>query len=68
VARGNGRCAASLLRGALPGAGADESVPARAEGRDAGDTATFVGDFDGTLRDGTLRVLTAEGRQALPEA
>jgi len=65
VARGRGRYDGTLLDGGLPGAGADDAEPAHAEGRDGGDAVTFAGDFDGTLRDGTLRLRTADGRQAL---
>jgi 3-keto-disaccharide hydrolase len=56
VAQGNGRFEAALQAGGLPGAGARPGPAARASGRDDGDTVTFVGDFDGALRDGTLRV------------
>jgi hypothetical protein len=65
VAQGDGRFLASLLNGGLPGGGADDAAPAQATGRDDGDAVTLTGDFDGTLRDGTLRVRTADGRHVL---
>ena len=65
VARGNGLFVAALLRGGLPGAGADDGPPALAKGQDNGDAVALTGDFDGTLRDGSLRVRTAEGEDAL---
>jgi hypothetical protein len=65
VAQGGGRFLALLQSGGLPGAGADEGPPAQATGRDDGHAVTLTGDFDGTLRDGTLRVRTADGRSAL---
>ena len=65
VAQGAGRFLALLQSGGLPGAGADDSVPALANGQDGGDAVALTGDFDGTLRDGTLRVRTAEGKAAL---
>jgi hypothetical protein len=65
VAQGDGRFLALLQSGGLPGAGADERPPAQAAGRDDGDAVTLTGDFDGTLRDGTLRVRTADAKNAL---
>ncbi len=65
VASGGGRFRAVLHAGGLPGAGADDAAPAVAHGRDDGDHVAFTGDFDGTLRDGTLRIQTAEGKPAL---
>jgi hypothetical protein len=65
VAMGDGRFRAALHAGGLPGAGADDGAPAVAQGDDDGDAVAFTGDFDGTLRDGTLRISTAEGRSAL---
>jgi hypothetical protein len=65
VAQGEGRFLALLRAGGLPGAGADDGPPAQATGRDDGDAVALVGDFDGTLRDGTLRVRTADGENAL---
>jgi hypothetical protein len=65
VAQGNGRFLALLRGGGLPGDGADDRPPAQATGRDDGNAVTLVGDFDGTLRDGTLRVHTADGEHAL---
>jgi hypothetical protein len=65
VAQGDGRFLALLQSGGLPGAGADDGAPAQALGRDDGDAVALTGDFDGTLRDGTLRVTTADGKHAL---
>jgi len=65
VARGDGRFLVSLHTGGLPGAGGDAAAPAQAQGRYDGDAVTLLGDFDGTLRDGTLRVRTADGKNAL---
>ena len=65
VARGNGRFFAVLHEGGLPGAGAKPGVPTTATGRDDGETVPFTGDFDGTLKDGTLRVQTARGESAV---
>jgi hypothetical protein len=65
VAQGGGRFLARLQSGGLPGAGADDGAPALANGSDDGNAVTLTGDFDGTLRDGTLRVRTADGRHAL---
>lgn len=65
IARGAGRFLAVLYEGGLPGAGARPGLPAAATGRDDGDTVTLAGDFDGALRDGTLRVRTAAGEAVL---
>jgi hypothetical protein len=67
VASGAGRFRAFLYAGGLPGAGAEASAgPApTATGRDDGDAVTLAGDFDGALRDGTLRARTASGKSAL---
>jgi hypothetical protein len=67
VAGGEGRFRALLYAGGLPGAGAADvagPVPT-ATGRDDGDAVTLAGDFDGALRDGTLRVRTANGSSKL---
>ena len=67
IAAGGGRFDAVLHEGGLPGAGAkphEGPLPA-ATGRDDGDTLTLTGDFDGALRDGTLRVETAGGEVAV---
>jgi hypothetical protein len=65
IALGAGRFLASLYGGGLPGAGATADPPAAAAGRDDGDAVTLAGDFDGALRDGTLRVRTASGEAVL---
>jgi hypothetical protein len=65
VALGEGRFRAVLYPGGLPGAGADLAALVTATGRDDGNAVTLAGDFDGALRDGTLRALTASGRSAL---
>jgi hypothetical protein len=65
VAQGGGRFLARLWSGGLPGAGAGDGPPAEATGRDDGDAVALAGDFDGTLRDGTLRVRIADARSAL---
>jgi len=64
IARGRGEFAATLHEGGLPGAGAT-GEPLQAIGRDDGDTVRFTGDFDAELREGTLRVQTAEGETHL---
>jgi hypothetical protein len=65
IAFGAGRFVAVLYAGGLPGAGAEPAPPASATGRDDGDAVTLTGDFDGALRDGTLRAQTASGEVAL---
>lgn len=65
VALGAGRFRAVLYPGGLPGAGADTAAVVSATGRDDGNAVTLDGDFDGALRDGTLRVVTATGQSAL---
>jgi Domain of Unknown Function (DUF1080) len=63
VSSGGGRFTAVLFEGGLPGAGAvpREGPPPTATGRDDGDSVKLTGDFDGALRDGTLRAQTAGG-------
>lgn len=65
LARGHGRFLAVLHEGGLPGAGAKPGLSVTATGRDDGDAVPFTGDFDGTLKDGTLRVQTARGESAV---
>jgi len=65
IARGHGRFLAMLHEGGLPGAGAGPGLPASATGRDDGQAVTLTGDFDGTVKDGTLRVKTAKGESAV---
>lgn len=65
IALGGGRFAAALYEGGLPGAGAAASPPASAAGQDEGDAVALTGDFDGALREGTLRAQTASGEVAL---
>jgi hypothetical protein len=65
VARGGGRFVAALYEGGLPGAGAAAGPPVTATGRDDGDTLALSGDFDGALREGTLRVRTAAGQDVV---
>jgi hypothetical protein len=65
VAIGAGRFRAVLYPGGLPGAGGDAGTAVTATGRDDGDAVTLEGDFDGALRDGTLRVRTASDESAL---
>lgn len=65
VARGHGRFLAVLYEGGLPGAGVKPGLPTTATGRDDGDAVPLAGDFDGTLKDGTLRVQTARGESVV---
>jgi hypothetical protein len=65
IARGAGRFLAVLHAGGLPGAGATSAPGATATGRDDGTVLALTGDFDGTLREGTLRVRTAAGEDVL---
>ncbi len=65
VARGGGRFEAVLFAGGLPGEGATREAPLRAEGRDDGDGVTLTGDFDGALRDGTLRAQRPGGESVV---
>jgi hypothetical protein len=65
VALGAGRFIAVLHEGGLPGAGAKPGWHATATGRDDGDAVALTGDFDGALRNGTLRAQTATGEVAL---
>jgi hypothetical protein len=65
IARGAGRFFAMLYAGGLPGAGAEPGPPAAAKGRDDGDAVALTGDFDGALRDGSLRAQTAAGEVVL---
>ena len=65
IARGAGRFLAVLYEGGLPGAGAKPGPAATATGRDDGDAVALTGDFDGALRDGTLRAQTATGEGVL---
>ena len=65
IARGHGRFLAVLHEGGLPGAGAAPGLPTTATGRDDGKAVALTGDFDGTLKDGTLRVKTARGESAV---
>jgi hypothetical protein len=65
IAHGGGHFLAVLYEGGLPGAGAKANPPAMATGRDDGDAVELTGDFDGALRDGTLRAQTAAGEVAL---
>jgi hypothetical protein len=65
IARGSGRFLAVLHEGGLPGAGAKPGVPAAATGRDDGEAVPLRGDFDGTLKDGTLRLQPAGGQSSV---
>ena len=67
IALGHGRFRAVLHEGGLPGAGAGAGtdLPATATGRDDGQAVALRGDFDGALKDGTLRVHTAGGESAV---
>jgi hypothetical protein len=65
IARGAGRFLAVLYEGGLPGAGAEPGPAATATGRDDGDAVALTGDFDGALREGTLRAETAAGEVVL---
>jgi hypothetical protein len=65
IALGHGRFHAALYEGGLPGDGAGTGLPATATGRDDGQVVPLRGDFDGALKDGTLRVHTAEGESAV---
>jgi 3-keto-disaccharide hydrolase len=65
IAFGHGRFFTALYEGGLPGAGAGPGIPAAATGRDDGEAVPLTGDFDGALKDGTLRIHTARGESAV---